>query len=250
MDLMDEKRYALFLAAKDSDYVLKVYGGYFNVFVAAFGEEGERWDLFRVVEGDFPDFNELHKYDGFVISGSPYDAYGNDNWILKLCFMLQTLDAMQKKVLGICFGHQVLCRALGGKVGKAYTGWDIGLRRVRIVNDLAPCSFLEDLGEIPGSLSIMECHRDEVWKVPIGAEVIGFSDKTGVEMFTIGDHILGIQGHPEYTKDILYNLIDRLLNNNSIEREFAENAKFGLEIAEPDRKCWEKICRNFLKGNL
>ncbi|KAH9806241.1 gamma-glutamyl peptidase 3 [Citrus sinensis] len=236
---MDEKRYALFLAAKDSDYVLKVYGGYFNVFVAAFGEEGERWDLFRVVEGDFPDFNELHKYDGFVISGSPYDAYGNDNWILKLCFMLQTLDAMQKKVLGICFGHQVLCRALGGKVGKAYTGWDIGLRRVRIVNDLAPCSFLEDLGEIPGSLSIMEC-----------AEVIGFSDKTGVEMFTIGDHILGIQGHPEYTKDILYNLIDRLLNNNSIEREFAENAKFGLEIAEPDRKCWEKICRNFLKGNL
>lgn len=250
MDLMEEKRYALFLAAKDSDYVLKVYGGYFNVFVAAFGEEGERWDLFRVVEGDFPDFNELHKYDGFVISGSPYDAYGNDNWILKLCLMLQTLDAMQKKVLGICFGHQVLCRALGGKVGKAYTGWDIGLRRVRIVNDLAPCSFLEDLGEIPGSLSIMECHRDEVWKVPIGAEVIGFSDKTGVEMFTIGDHILGIQGHPEYTKDILYNLIDRLLNNNSIEREFAENAKFGLEIAEPDRKCWEKICRNFLKGNL
>lgn len=253
MGLMEEKRYALFLAAKDSDYVLKVYGGYFNVFVAAFGEEGERWDLFRVVEGDFPDFNELHKYDGFVISGSPYDAYGNDNWILKLCFMLQTLDAMQKKVLGICFGHQVniffinyhgiilevsglyltltslffflieilfyqvLCRALGGKVGKAYTGWDIGLRRVRIVNDLAPCSFLEDLGEIPGSLSIMECHRDEVWKVPIGAEVIGFSDKTGVEMFTIGDHILGIQGHPEYTKDILYNLIDRLLNNNSIE---------------------------------
>ncbi|KAK9213521.1 hypothetical protein WN943_002909 [Citrus x changshan-huyou] len=250
MDLMEEKRYALFLAAKDSDYVLKVYGGYFNVFVAAFGEEGERWDLFRVVEGDFPDFNDLHKYDGFVISGSPYDAYGNDNWILKLCFMLQTLDAMQKKVLGICFGHQVLCRALGGKVGKAYTGWDIGLRRVRIVNDLAPCSFLEDLGEIPGSLSIMECHRDEVWKVPIGAAVIGFSDKTGVEMFTIGDHILGIQGHPEYTKDILYNLIDRLLNNNSIEREFAENAKFGLEIAEPDRKCWEKICRNFLKGNL
>lgn len=107
MDLMEEKRYALFLAAKDSDYVLKVYGGYFNVFVAAFGEEGERWDLFRVVEGDFPDFNDLHKYDGFVISGSPYDAYGNDNWILKLCFMLQTLDAMQKKVLGICFGHQV-----------------------------------------------------------------------------------------------------------------------------------------------
>lgn len=51
----------------------------------------------------------------------------------------------------------------------------------------------------------------------MGAEVIAFSDKTGVEMFTIGDHILGIQGHPEYSKDILNNLIDRLLNQDAIE---------------------------------
>ena len=51
----------------------------------------------------------------------------------------------------------------------------------------------------------------------MGAEVIAYSNKTGVEMFTIGDHILGIQGHPEYTKDILNNLIDRLLTNGSIE---------------------------------
>ncbi|XP_031263705.1 gamma-glutamyl peptidase 5-like [Pistacia vera] len=246
---MEEKRYALLLAARDSDYVKKVYGGYFNVFIAAFGEEGERWDLFRVVEGEFPDMNELQKYDGFVVSGSPFNAYGNDYWILKLCFLLQTLDSMEKKVLGICFGHQVLCRALGGKVGKAYTGWDIGLRRVRMVRDLRSCSFMEELGdEIPQFLSIIECHQDEVWEVPSGAEVIAFSDKTGVEIFAIGDHILGIQGHPEYTKDILYNLIDRLLNNNCIQSDYADKAKLGLEIAEPDRKCWEKICRNFLKG--
>ncbi|KAA8522825.1 hypothetical protein F0562_009248 [Nyssa sinensis] len=247
MKVEGERRYALLLAARDSEYVKEMYGGYFNVFVAAFGEEGERWDLFRVVEGLFPDMNELENYDGFVVSGSPYDAYGNDYWILKLCFLLQTLDAMQKKVLGICFGHQVLCRALGGKVGKAYTGWDIGLRKVRIVKDLSPCCFLEKLDEIPPVLSIIECHQDEVWEVPMGAEVIAFSDKTGVEMFIIGTHILGIQGHPEYTKDILNNLIDRLLNNDSIEKGFAEDARSKLLIADPDRKCWEKICRSFLK---
>lgn len=101
------RRYALLQAAKDSDYVKKVYGGYYNVYVEAFGEVGERWDLFRVCEEEFPDFNELHKYDGFVITGSSNDAFGNDYWILKLCFMLQSLDAMEKKVLGICFGHQV-----------------------------------------------------------------------------------------------------------------------------------------------
>jgi len=248
MGIEGEKRYALLLACNDSEYVKEVYGGYFNVFVAAFGEEGERWDLFRVVEEEFPDMNELQNYDGFIVSGSPYDAYANDFWILKLCFLLQTLDVMRKKVLGICFGHQVLCRALGGKVGKAFTGWDIGLRKVRILKDFSPCGFLDGLDEIPPALSIIECHQDEVWEVPEGAEVIAFSDKTVVEMFTIGDHILGIQGHPEYTKDILNNLIDRLLNNDCIEKGFAEDAKSQLEVAEPDRKCWERICKMFLKG--
>ncbi|KAE8687148.1 hypothetical protein F3Y22_tig00111022pilonHSYRG00135 [Hibiscus syriacus] len=210
-----ERRYALLLAASDSE----------------------------VVDGEFPDISELYKYDGFVISGSPHDAYGNDQWILKLCFLLQTLDAMKKKVLGICFGHQVI----GGKSWKACSGWDIGLRKVKILKDLSVPSFMEELDDIPSSLSIIECHQDEVFEVPMGADVIASSDKTGVEIFVIRQHILGIQGHPEYTKDILFDLIDRLLNNNSIQREFAEKAKLGLETDEPDRKRWEKICRDFLK---
>ncbi|GAB4838155.1 hypothetical protein Ancab_027684 [Ancistrocladus abbreviatus] len=243
------KRYALLLACKDSEYVKKAYGGYFNVFVAAFGEPGETWDLYRVVEGEFPDLDELHNYDGFIVSGSPYDAYGNDYWILKLCLILQILDAMPKKVLGICFGHQVLCRALGGKVGKAHASWDIGLRKITLVKELLP-SYILDVGhydQVPPSLSIIECHQDEVWELPLGAEVTAFSEKTGVEMFTISNHILGIQGHPEYTKDILFNLIDRLLNSNSIEQGFAEEAKLTLQNAEPDRKVWEAICKCFLK---
>ncbi|KAK6944308.1 Glutamine amidotransferase [Dillenia turbinata] len=248
MKVESSKRFALLQAAKDSDYVKKVYGGYFNVFVAAFGEKGERWDLFRVVDGEFPDMNELHNYDGFVISGSPFDAYGNDHWILKLCFLLQTLDAMEKKVLGVCFGHQVLCRALGGRVQKSRTGWDLGIRKVNILKDLSPYDYnLGQSDQIRKSLSIIECHQDEIWEVPQGAEVIAYSDKTGVEMFKIGNHIMGIQGHPEYTKDILCDIIDRLVKNNSIPKSFGEYANSWSLVAEPDRKCWEKICKNFLK---
>lgn len=50
-----------------------------------------------------------------------------------------------------------------------------------------------------------------MWELPPKAELIAWSEKTGVEMFKCGDHIMGIQGHPEYTKDILLNLIDRLV---------------------------------------
>ena len=83
-----ERRYALLQAARDSDYVRKVYGGYFNVFVEAFGEEGERWDVFRDVDGEFPDASELRKYHGFVVSGSPHDAHSDELWVLRLCLLL------------------------------------------------------------------------------------------------------------------------------------------------------------------
>ncbi|XP_073018314.1 gamma-glutamyl peptidase 3-like isoform X1 [Primulina eburnea] len=217
MKVEGEKRFALLLAVKDSDYVKKVYGGYVNVFVEALGDEGEKWDLFRVVDGDFPSVDDLQNYEGFVVSGSPHDAYGDDFWILELCFLLQTLFAMQKKVLGICFGHQVLCRALGGKVAKSSSGWDIGVREVSFTQDFYSYRFSDGLDEMPRNLSIIQCHQDEVWELPIGAQVLASSEKTGVEMFAYGENIVGIQGHPEYTKDILDNLIDRLLANGSIE---------------------------------
>lgn len=54
-------------------------------------------------------------------------------------------------------------------------------------------------------------------ELPAKAEVIAWSNKTGIEMFKYGDHMMGIQGHPEYTKDILLHLIDRLLQRNFIE---------------------------------
>ncbi|XP_022852721.1 gamma-glutamyl peptidase 5-like [Olea europaea var. sylvestris] len=249
MKVQREKKFAILMAARDSEYVKNVYGGYFNVFVEALADEGEKWDLFRIVEGEFPDLDDLQNYEGFVISGSPHDAYGDEYWILELCFLLQTLFAMQKKVLGICFGHQVLCRALGGKVGKAYSGWDIGIRKVRFTEEFSFYGYVDDSSdEIPPTLSIIECHQDEVCEVPVGAQVLACSDKTGVEMFTFGEYILGIQGHPEYTKDILENLIDRIVSNDSIEKGFAEEAKLKLIKAEADRKYWERICKSFLKG--
>lgn len=56
----------------------------------------------------------------------------------------------------------------------------------------------------------------QIWELPAKAEVIAWSDKTGIEMFKYGDHMMGIQGHPEYNKDILFHLIDRLHQHNYI----------------------------------
>lgn len=63
----------------------------------------------------------------------------------------------------------------------------------------------------------------KVFEIPPKAEVVAWSEKTGVEIFRQGDHIMGIQGHPEYTKDILLHLIDRLLQRNLIQVSFMIN---------------------------
>jgi len=128
----------------------------------------------------------------------------------------------------------------------------------------------------------------QVRELPPKAEVIAWSDKTGIEMFRYGDHIMGIQGHPEYTKDILLHLIDRLLQLDMImvcppsdqlsslgsaiewsrllvkslnilinihpyiymQESYAEEVKAKVGALEPDREAWKKLCISFLKGGL
>lgn len=238
-----KKRFAVLLCAEDSEFVKKKYGGYFGVFVGMLGEEGEAWDLYRVSLGEFPEDEDLNSYEGFVITGSCHDAHGNDVWICELISLLKKLDSMRKKLLGFCFGHQILARALGGKTGPAIKGWDIGVTTI----NLSASKLLSNF-QIPSLLTIFEFHRDEVWELPPSAEVMAWSEKTGIEMFRCGDHIMGIQGHPEYTKDILLHLIDRLQQHSLIQSCHVEVAKASLEAYEPDREAWERLCKGFLKG--
>jgi GMP synthase-like glutamine amidotransferase len=246
------RRYALLLALWDSDYAKKVYGGYYNVFVAAFGGGsggGERWDSYRVIAGEFPAAEDLASYDGFVITGSPHDAHGEEPWVRRLCSLVRTLHAMGKRVLGVCFGHQVLCRALGGRVGRARGGWDIGVRTVTFTRGLQDRSLVGFLGELPQSATLVEVHQDEVWEIPPGATVLASSEKTRVEAFAVGELVLGIQGHPEYTTDILHNLIDRLTAQNDIQVCVGDDARrTAAETGGPDRAFWTGLCKNFLRG--
>ena len=105
---MGGQKFAVLLCAEESEYVRNKYGGYFGVFVRMLAEEGETWDVFHVSRGEFPDDEEIGSYDGYVITGSCNDAHGNDVWICRLIALLKQLDSLKKKVLGICFGHQVL----------------------------------------------------------------------------------------------------------------------------------------------
>ncbi|GAB2268025.1 hypothetical protein Dimus_003001 [Dionaea muscipula] len=91
----------------------------------------------------------------------------------------------------------------------------------------------------------------QVRELPPKAEVIAWSDHTGIEMFRYGDHIMGIQGHPECDGSILLQFIDSLLQNNFITEKYANELRMKLlESNEPDKEAWRNICVGFLKGRL
>ncbi|XP_059071405.1 gamma-glutamyl peptidase 5-like [Cryptomeria japonica] len=209
-----------------------MYGGYFGLFVNMLGEEGERWDMFRAFDRQLPKMEDLDKYDGFVVTGSKSDAHGNAVWILELCQLLRCCYQMRIKVLGICFGHQILSRALGGKVSRSSAGWDGSMEK--------------------DCIEFNKYCMVQVTEIPCGADIIAFSNKTEIEMFSMDDHILGIQGHPEYSSDILFNLMDNLCNEGILTEEMVKKAKNSVEQYNNvyEREIWQQICKRFLKYTI
>lgn len=237
-------KYCVLLTGHSSDYTQNLYGGYGQMFVKLLGDRYDKWDICAVVDGQFPAEEELEKYDGFVITGSKHDAHGSEEWIAKLCALLQSLHEKKQKILGICFGHQVLTRALGGKTGKTDVGWEIGLRKIQTTTALA--SKVYAVG-VPPVFRVMQSHQDQVQVIPPGGELLGFSDKTPIEVFAVGDHVLGIQGHPEFTEDVVKDLIDTRLSLGMLTEEEAKDARATLAAGKPDREALVQLCKGFLK---
>ena len=76
-----------------------------------------------------------------------------------------------------------------------------------------------------------------MWELPAHAEVLARSDKTGVEMFRLGDRAMGVQGHPEYSKDILMSIADRLLRQNLLLVNLQTNSFFLSAASAIDLLC-------------
>lgn len=129
-------------------------------------------------------------HDGYLISGSPAGVYDPLPWIPELLqFIRRTAD---RKMVGICFGHQAMAEALGGRVEKSNKGWGIGLQRYRI-NQAAP--WLDGAGEI----AIPASHQDQVIVQPANTEITVTSDFTPYAGFAWIDRpAISFQFHPEF----------------------------------------------------
>jgi GMP synthase (glutamine-hydrolysing) len=129
--------------------------------------------------------------DGAVITGSRSSVYWDDPWIDDLLDWTARAAARDLPILGVCYGHQVLAQALGGRVDPM-DDTEIGYREIRQVRGGALFASLDD------PFVAFETHSDRVVELPPGATLLAENDR-GVQAFRHGDR-WGVQFHPEYDR--------------------------------------------------
>ena len=158
---------------------------------------------FRVTEGEFPDAAEC---DAYLITGSPASVYEDKPWIHQLAGFVQREYKAETPLVGICFGHQMLAHALGGRTEKATQGWGLGLREIEYYD---PPQWLADHLENDAG-TFYFCHQDQVTQLPAEAKLVAGNAFCPNGMFLMKDHVFAIQAHPEFTADIMRKAVDFL----------------------------------------
>jgi GMP synthase-like glutamine amidotransferase len=158
-----------------------------------------RTTTFDVTTGRLP--NRVEACGAYVITGSAAGVYDALPWIGALKNFLQQVDG-RAKIVGICFGHQIMAEAFGGRVEKSPKGWGLGLHAYA-VHERAPWM---DEAE---SVAIPVSHQDQVVEQPRSAEVLGGSDFTPFGMLSYPDRrAISFQFHPEFQNGFAGELVE------------------------------------------
>lgn len=167
------------------------------------------FDVYRALDGELPE--QPADDEIYLITGSNNAAYDDTlQWILNLQDWVRMVAKLQVPLVGICFGHQLIAQALGGRVERYVGGWGVGIRESQILDEELRTFFPD------GHLHLICNHHDQVMQLPEGATPLATSSFCRYEGFRIGHHILTFQGHPEFTVDYERHLI---LNHSVNEDE-------------------------------
>lgn len=188
------------------DSLRETHVGYGRMFQDLLRRTGMDWDLtiYPVISGTYP-VSPDH-YDAFLITGSKFDSFADDEWIVRLRQYAQALYEHNRPMVGICFGHQLLAHALGGQTARSDAGWGLGVMEYALVNHP---SFVELPGEAaPSSVRLIASHQDQVAELPPQALPLLSSDFCPNAGFYIPGKVLTIQAHPEFNVDYAGSLLE------------------------------------------
>ena len=195
-------RLGILQAGRSPDALLDRYPDYNRMFVELLGEGSFEYLHWPVLDGVFP--NSIDDADAWLITGSRFGAYEDHDWIPPLEAFIRDVYASGKPMVGICFGHQIIAQALGGKVEKFSGGWSVG----RVEYDLDKNVFGSQVSSSNDYPALMAFHQDQVVELPTDAKNVGSSDFCKHAALLYGNRMLTIQPHPEFDKHFVQGLLE------------------------------------------
>ncbi len=166
-------------------------GDYGEMFRTLLGDHGFEFEVYSVVDQVFPASAEVA--DGWLITGSKHGAYEDHPWIPPLEELIYAIVDARRPLVGVCFGHQIIAQAFGGKVEKFAGGWIIGHQ-------------IYDFGGVEMALNAW--HQDQVTVRPEGTVVLASNASCENAALLYGDQILTVQAHPEFGAAMIGGLIN------------------------------------------
>ncbi len=173
------------------DELLATSGDVAPYFERLLADKGFTFATFSVVDMEFP--VAITDCDGWLITGSKHGAYDDIDFIAPLETFIRDVYAADIPLVGICFGHQIIAQALGGKVEKFAGGWAVGRTTYDWNGD---------------TVTLNAWHQDQVTQAPRDATVYASNDFCANAALVYGNRVFTTQPHPEYGADFIGGLLD------------------------------------------
>ena len=230
MTSSSKTRVGILQAGHTPDQLMNQFGDFDKMFKKLLGEDAFSYTSYDVNGGHFP--NDPNENDAWLITGSRHSVYEDLPWIEELSEFIRLCYKSDRPIVGICFGHQLLAQALGGKVEKFDRGWSIGANQYQIDGT-------------DQSITVNAWHQDQVVELPKDAERIGHSDFCENALLRYGNKALSIQAHPEFQTPFCDALID--LRDHTLDPKLVQNARQS-STDNLDRDFSSKLISDFLRG--
>lgn len=168
------------------DAIIPDTGDFADLFRKLLAGQGLTFTTFNVVDMDFPAGTTV--CDGWLITGSKHGAYEDHPFIPPLEDLIRDIYATDRPLVGICFGHQIIAQALGGKVEKFKDGWAVGRQTYDWNGD---------------TVALNAWHQDQVVALPPEATVCASNDFCANAALIYGRKAFTVQPHPEFQSDFI-----------------------------------------------